>query len=47
MWVNVVLSNCAVIGITYSIFEREHFYEECLAKLATALFLIWASEVIC
>lgn len=42
-----MLSNCAVIGITYSIVERDHFAEESLVKLATALFLIWASEVIC
>lgn len=43
----VVLSNCAVIGFTYSLFEREEMYEELLVKLTSALLLVLISEFVC
>lgn len=42
-----MLSNCAVIGLTYSLFEREEIYEEFLVKMASALLLLWISELVC
>lgn len=41
---NLVVSNCAVIGFTYSLFDRQDFCEETLVKLTSVLFVLCTSN---